>query len=320
MWIVTDKGFFSFVVDRKDPNYLWLRARLREDLERNFPGVEVTEHPGADYLFRAKVLRTDVAERIAQMVLDADITSHFKDVANQRSAKPVHGSRSRAMYAFWSAMAEVQPYAPYSKVPRPAPKPWTPPKGVPAGQGALFSDGGWRQPVGGFTRSTNGGQRASAFDWDSRSWEGGVSSPDPARGQAPGASVDADVLDEVTEMLLSAATEEEFEEVWATLTDEERTAYLDAQEETQRQREEIEEEFGAAARMLELHQGPDGWITSPDGAYPAPRLTRAERRAKARREEKPNLSTLEGRNRQAYLDKKAKRRGKGRKNRHNQQG
>jgi hypothetical protein len=41
MWIFTVNGFFTVIQDRKDPNYVWLRSRLREDIERNFPGVEV---------------------------------------------------------------------------------------------------------------------------------------------------------------------------------------------------------------------------------------------------------------------------------------
>lgn len=302
MWIVTDKGFFSFVVDRKDPDYLWLRARVREDLARNFPDAEIIEKPGADYLFRAKVLRTDVAARMSQMIMEADIKGHFKDVAKSRSAKPTHGDRGRAYYAFWTAMAELQPYAPYSKTPRPAQVPWTPPARV----------GGWAMPAGGFTRAAGGGQRASDFDWDSKSW-GGKSEADPVfRQPVDTAGVHQEVLDEVTEMLLDATTEEEFEEIWATLSDEERAAYLDAQEDELRRREEIEEEFGAAARALELHQGPDGWVQVAPDAYPAPRLTRREKRERRRQAERPNLNTQEGRNRQAYLDKQRRKGRKGR--------
>lgn len=312
MWIVTDKGFFSFVVDRKDPNYLWLRARVREDLARNFPDAEIIEKPGADYLFRAKVLRTEVAARMSQMIMEADITGHFKDVANRRSAQPTHGNRSSAYYAFWTAMAALQPYAPYSKTPRPKAKPWTPPKRGPgAGQTSLpmFSNGGG----------------TGRYDWSANPWSdsyAGHAQADPPLG-APvdiGELADVDSAG-IVQRLIDAGSEEEFDEIWAAMTDAEREAYLDTEEETLRRREETEEEFGAAARTLELHQGPDSWITCPDDSshYPAPRLTRSQRRAKAR-EEKPDLSTLEGRNRQAYLDKQAKRRGKGRKNRHNQQG
>ncbi|TXC45637.1 hypothetical protein, partial [Salmonella enterica] len=149
-------GFFSFVVDRKDSSQLWLRARVREDLARNFPDAEIIEKPGADYLFRAKVSKEAVAKRMAEMIMEADITGHFKDVAKQRSSTPTHGSRSSAYYAFWTAMAALQPYAPYSKTPRPAYQPpvskggsWKPgDRSVGRGQDSLFSSGRGSESTG----------------------------------------------------------------------------------------------------------------------------------------------------------------------------
>lgn len=318
MWIVTDKGFFSFVVDNKDPNYLWLRARVREDLARNFPDVEILEKPGSDYVFRAKVLRTEVAARMSQMIMDADIKSHFKDVAKQRSAKPTHGDRGRAYYAFWNAMAELQPYAPYSKTPRPVQKPWTPPtrQGAGAGQGSLFSNPTWS---GTYTRPSGGGTRAADFDWATRTWQGGDSAPDPRPAAADANAVDPEVMAELLEELGDATTDEDFELVWATMTDEEREAYLDIKEEEQRVRESIEEDFGAAARQLDLRQGADGFVRMEKDAYPAPRLTRKQKRAQRRQREndpvraqrnRDGLNGEEARNRQGYLDKQAKAKGR----------
>src|SRR3954463_12252560 len=125
MWIFTVNGFFTIIQDRKDANFVWLRARLREDIERNFPGIEVQEHPGADYLFRAKLPREQVAARVMELVMEANVTSHFKDVMIRTASKPEHGSRSAMLYGVWNAGAAMQPYAPYSKPPRPAPKPFT---------------------------------------------------------------------------------------------------------------------------------------------------------------------------------------------------
>lgn len=304
MWIVTDVGFFSFVVDRKDPSYLWLRARVRADLELNFPGVEVTEHPGADYLFRAKVKRADVAARMSEMIMNADIQGHFKDVANRRSAKPTHGNRSTAYYAFWTAMAQLQPYAPYSKTPRPKPvvKPWSPPPSRTGQTGLpMFS-----------------GSHGRDYDWARNPWASdvGKAQADPPLGDD---AVDMAHLgtDEIIQRLLGAGTEEEFEEIWEAMDEEERETYLDRVEEAQRLREEIEEEHGGLAAL-----DAEGWYTVTPETYPAPRSSQypADKQP-GRRRQAPGIpaDAVEDQNRLTYLAKKAKRR-KGRKNRHNQQG
>jgi hypothetical protein len=288
MWIVTDRGFFSFVVDRKDPSQLWLRARVREDLARNFPDAEIIEKPGSDYVFRAKVSKEAVAARMAQMIMEADIQGHFKDVAIKRSAVPEHGSRSAAMYAFWTAMAALQPYAPYSKVKRSAVK--TTWKGTSAdrkpgnGQGSIdfhtspYSYGG----------SGVGSSKGRDFDWDNRDWHG-VSNPDPVIG---GDS-------------FTAVSDEE----WARMTAEEQEAYLDAEEAWLRALEgtaTTDEDFGAAVRAAEFSDA-----QAKADAYPAPRNRPGNRRQrrKAKRANRHNQFGLdrgqEAVNRQTYLDKKA---------------
>lgn len=290
MWIVTEYGFFTFVTDRKNPDYLWLRARVREDLERNFPGVKVTEHPGADYLFRAKVLRKDVADRIAQMVLDGRITSHFKDEALKKAAPTQHGNRRSAYYGFWTDMAALQPYAPYSKTPRPKPvaKPWTPPNRTGQTGLPMFS-----------------GSYGSQYDWNRNPWS--ASSGGNAQADPPLGAVDSDPVTR----LLDASSEEEFEEIWAGMSEEEREEYLDEAEENQRHREAIEEEHGgiAAAMRNDPWAQEQGWVARTGDTFLSPGEVD---------------EGLEARNRQAYLDKKAakkgKRRGRGRWNRHNQQG
>jgi hypothetical protein len=290
MWIFTVNGFFTFVIDRKDPDYVWLRARLREDLERNFPGVKVDEHPGADYLFRARISRAELAEHMVRLIAEADVTSHFKDEMIRRAVKPVHGNRSQMMYALWNAGAAMQPYAPYSKTPRAKASPtyW---KGSPAdrkpGQGQTslqpYTYGG-----------TGAGRRGSEFDWDARSWQGGDAAPDPGRAVSPEASDD------------------ELDAWWNSLTDDERDRFLDDAETAQRQREEIEEDLGAAVRWAEFSDGPQ-----VAEVYPAPRnrtgSSRRQRR-KAKRQNRHNQyqqlgfsdsqARQEARNRQAYLDRK----------------
>lgn len=116
MWIFSKQGFISVVQDRDDADVLHVRARVRDDLESIFPTAHVVEMPGADYLYRARVNRDEVANRLRDEVLGLSYDSHFKDVALETA--PRHPGRHGAMYATWSAMAELQPFAPYSTTPR----------------------------------------------------------------------------------------------------------------------------------------------------------------------------------------------------------
>jgi hypothetical protein len=301
MWIFTDKGFFTFVVDKKDPTQVWLRARMREHLEDNFPGLEVTEHPGADYFFRAKVSKAYLAEQMTRLITDADITSHFKDVMAQRAAKPKWGSISQVMYAVWNGAAQWQPFAPYSKTPRSVQTTYW--KGTSAdrkagtGQtslGAPYSYGG----------SAPFNAKGSSFDWDSRDW-GGTSAKDPARASSTPAP---------------EASDEELDAWWAELTDAERGEFLDDAEDSQRRREEAEQDFGAATRWAQFSSAPE-----VAEVHPAPRNRPGNRRqrrkdrkrknrhnqegpsasfARLEQENREGRHGLEAKNRQAYLDKK----------------
>jgi hypothetical protein len=304
MWIFTVNGFFTVIQDRKDPAFVWLRSRLREDIERNFPGVEVQEHPGADYLFRAKLPREQVAQRLFELAMENNVTSHFKDVMIRTASKPEFGSRSNMLYGVWNSGAAMQPYAPYSKVPRSkAPvKTWKPgDRTTGTGQTRLPATGSQ-----GLYGGMGAGRYASEFDWDASAWGtgGGVSHPDPRPG--------------------STATDEEFEEWWAGLSPIERDEYLDAAEDEQRRREETDEDFGAAARAAEF-------LAAPQVAdvFPAPRSRAGNRkqRRKARRANRHNQERTaeqhaqfaqerregrhgrEAQNRQAFLDKQSNGKG-----------
>lgn len=295
MWIITEHGFFTFVTDRKDPNYVWLRARVRADLEQNFPGVTVTEHPGSDYLYRAKVERTVLAARMSELVMESNITSHFKDVALAKAPAEGKADRRAAYYGLWSALAKLQPYAPYSRVPRSQEKTYwqntSADRRPGEGQTSLqpYSYGG----------SAPSGARASSFDWDARDW-GGTSSKDPVRfSSAPAPE----------------ATDAELDEFWASLTDEERDEILDAEETAQRHREEQEEELASAGRAF--------GIVAAD-VFPAPRNRPGNRRSRRKDRKRKNRHNQErtpaeqarfeqdrrdgkhgseARNRQAFLDK-----------------
>lgn len=139
MWMMSTDGFISVVAHRDLPGVMMVRARVKADLERIFgPDRQIETWPGADYLYRVLVDREELAQIVADQVRDVDYWSHAKDEMIKRSPKTEHGTRSKALYATWSAFAELQPYRPYSKIPRDkeakAPR-WTPPAaGAAAGQ------------------------------------------------------------------------------------------------------------------------------------------------------------------------------------------
>ena len=116
MWITTTEGFVSLVQDRENPDVLQVRARDAADIVANFPNAEVFVVAGADYRYRARVNRREVADRLAAVVMALDYDSHFKDVALERS--PANAQRHSAYYGTWSAMARMQDYPPYSTIPR----------------------------------------------------------------------------------------------------------------------------------------------------------------------------------------------------------
>lgn len=128
--------------DRKDPNNLQVRARVREDILAHFPDAQVFVAHGGDYRHRAVISKADVAAKIAEMILDINYDSHFKDVAIRTS--PKSSSRMPAYYGAWTAFAKMQDYAPYSKHER--------------GKEPKFKGGSW-PTTGGYYRT----------DWDR--WE-----------------------------------------------------------------------------------------------------------------------------------------------------
>lgn len=105
MWIFTPTAFVSIVAHRTKPGVLLVRARLKGDLERLFPGCKVTETRQADYRFRAEIARGRVAELVREQltVLDYD---NVKNAIPHRGG--VHDLRHRAMNEVWSVMHLAQ--------------------------------------------------------------------------------------------------------------------------------------------------------------------------------------------------------------------
>lgn len=103
MWVFLSGSFLSIVAHNDRPSYLMVRARLRGDIERVFPHVEVRETPVADYRFRAEVHRSRVAEEMKSAVLDITYTNFKKSVPDVM--------RHHAYLRVWNVMADEQEIA-----------------------------------------------------------------------------------------------------------------------------------------------------------------------------------------------------------------
>lgn len=105
MWIFTPTAMVSIVAHRTKPGCLLVRARLRGDLERLFPGCTVQRTPGADYRFRACLPRATVAGVIAS----AFASMTYDNVKNAiPHGAPVHDLRHRFMSEVWRAGMRAQ--------------------------------------------------------------------------------------------------------------------------------------------------------------------------------------------------------------------
>lgn len=110
MWLVTNVGFFSVVERQEDVGcgVLTIRARVRSDLEAlkliYLPNMAaISETRDADYRFRSKVNRSDVAHAMGKMV-EGIAYSNFKDEVME-----VQGYGRAALYAkLWTTLYQLQ--------------------------------------------------------------------------------------------------------------------------------------------------------------------------------------------------------------------
>ena len=105
MWVCFNDTFLSIVDKASTPGALVVRARRAGDIEKVFPGAEVKRTPGNDYLFRAEIMRGEVAAKIAERVMEIDY-SNFKGSTKD---KPLHD----AYMGVWGVMGRLQPGGPY---------------------------------------------------------------------------------------------------------------------------------------------------------------------------------------------------------------
>ena len=82
MWICHNQGFIS-IVESREPDVMMVRARKWEHLRDIFgPHERIHVTPNNDYRFRVFVPRTELAELLAQMVIDVDYTNFKNSVVD----------------------------------------------------------------------------------------------------------------------------------------------------------------------------------------------------------------------------------------------
>jgi hypothetical protein len=78
MWIFTNNGMVSIVQKPGDTEYLTVRARVKGDIERVFPGAKTQAGGGTDYAYRAKIHRNTVAQVIHDQIMGIEY-DNFKN-------------------------------------------------------------------------------------------------------------------------------------------------------------------------------------------------------------------------------------------------
>ncbi len=78
MWLFLQNSFISIVQKPDDKDTLTVRARVKGDIARAFPGTKEKLGGGTDYAYRAKVPREVVAKTISDQIMALDY-SNFKD-------------------------------------------------------------------------------------------------------------------------------------------------------------------------------------------------------------------------------------------------
>lgn len=106
MWLCLNDAFLSVVDKSTKQGCLLVRARRAGDIERVFPGAAVRESVNTDYRYRADVLRTAVADMLAERIKAIDYDNFKDSVADDE----LHNAYS----SVWSVMGRLQPGGPYN--------------------------------------------------------------------------------------------------------------------------------------------------------------------------------------------------------------
>lgn len=106
MWLFTDNGYYSIVQDRYDHDYVLVRARRKDDLERlpkrRRERRKIIETPTADYPFRIRVKKSRFADLAAHLVTRIDY-GNFKSAVAQQDRE-----RANTYHDVWAVLHDLE--------------------------------------------------------------------------------------------------------------------------------------------------------------------------------------------------------------------
>lgn len=82
MWLFLSNAFLSIVQKPGDIDMLTVRARVKGDIQRVFPGTKVQTGGGTDYAYRAKVPRATVAKVIHDQIMATNYDNFKNSIAD----------------------------------------------------------------------------------------------------------------------------------------------------------------------------------------------------------------------------------------------
>jgi len=106
MWIFTTFGFFSVVQKKPSDEFLTVRARDPEDLDRlreRLPELGPTRIEGGDYCCRASVPRVALSACLATLASEIDY-DNFKDAVHKSMGR----LRADIYHDVWAAAYQIQ--------------------------------------------------------------------------------------------------------------------------------------------------------------------------------------------------------------------
>lgn len=114
MWVFMNDAFVSIVQDRVNDDLLWVRGRIKGDVEKFFKPLppqwraeverEVERTPSADYLYRICVPRTWVRTALEAAEQSIDYTNFKNSIPPTKKGDMRHTYYMRV----WSAMLAFQ--------------------------------------------------------------------------------------------------------------------------------------------------------------------------------------------------------------------
>ncbi len=106
MWIFLNNAFISIVQKPDDKDTLTVRARVKGDIARAFPGTKEKAGGGTDYAYRAKVKREVVAKTISDQIMALDY-DNFKNSISDNEHHNLCAKVWHVAYAHQNRMGQV---------------------------------------------------------------------------------------------------------------------------------------------------------------------------------------------------------------------